>query len=209
MNASKKYFMILFCLLFITLVLPVKTTAQAEFLETYQPTLLPDSPLYFLKTWWENIQLFFTFKEQAKADLYLKLANKRLIEAQKLTEKGKIELAQKILNKFQERMEKAISKLEALKETDKKEILIEKLKENLSRQQAVLEKVYDKVAVEAKEAILQAQLKSRQGLENAILRIQGAHKLEEFKEKLKRERQERSLQKQKEFQETQKQIQYQ
>jgi hypothetical protein len=41
---------------------------------------LPDSPFYFLKTWKEQIQLFFTFDAEKKAKQYLHLAGVRLAE---------------------------------------------------------------------------------------------------------------------------------
>jgi len=161
-------------------------TSKLEVINDYQPTLLPDSSLYFLKTWWENLQMFFTFNSVAKANLELKLANKRLVEAEKLIEKGKIDLAQRLLEKFQARIEKAIQRTEELKNQgqDVSE-LVAKLAANSARQQEVLAKVYNQVPTQAQEAILKAMEKSATGLSNAIENIQGLHKKQEFKKEIK------------------------
>ena len=50
--------------------------------------LLPDSPFYFLKTWKEKIQIFFTFGAENKARQFMHLAEVRLAEYQKMMENG-------------------------------------------------------------------------------------------------------------------------
>lgn len=161
-------------------------TSKIEVLDDYNPTLLPDSPFYFLKTWLEKIQELLTISSVSKAELYLKLANKRLVEAQKLMEKGKEDLAQKLLQKFEDRIQKAISKAEEAKGEGKDvEELITRLTANSVRQQEVLAKVYDKVSEQAQEAILKAMEKSSRGLANAVQNVQGIHKKQEFENKLK------------------------
>ena len=162
-----------------------KADSEVEVLDTYNPSLLPDSPFYFLKTWFEGIQKFITLNPTSKAELQLKLANKRLIEAQKLAEKGKTELAQKLLDKFRERIEKATKKTEKAKDKGKNvDELVAKLQANSLRQQEVLLKVYEKVPTEARDSILNAMENSKKGLLNAINNVQGIHKKEEFEKKV-------------------------
>jgi hypothetical protein len=59
-------------------------TIEAEDLEISEPNILPDSPFYFLKNWGRSIQSFFAFNPVSKAELRLRFANDKLIEAKKL-----------------------------------------------------------------------------------------------------------------------------
>ena len=115
---------------------------------------------------------FFTFDNAKKVELATKLATKRVVEAKKLVEKGKTELAQKHLQKFQNRFQKALEKTEKVKEQGKNvEELVDKLKAHNIRHQKVLAEVYEKVPDQAKESILKAMENSAKGLENAIERV--------------------------------------
>ena len=64
------------------------------------------------------------------------------------------------------------------------EELIGRLKENHLRQQQVLAGVLEKVPEQAKGGVLNAIENSSFGLENAVERIQGEQKLEQFREEL-------------------------
>src|SRR3989344_5057371 len=79
--------------------------------ELPNPGTTPDSPLYFLKTWKESIQTFFTFGLENKAKQYLHLADVRLAEYQKMIDKGKTDIAQKTLDKYERQLYKAIQAL--------------------------------------------------------------------------------------------------
>jgi membrane-bound inhibitor of C-type lysozyme len=79
------------------------------------PGILPDSPFYFLKAWKETIQNFFTFGAENKAKQFLHLADVRLAEYQKMIEKGKTEIAQKTLDKYEKQLNHALQKIEELK----------------------------------------------------------------------------------------------
>lgn len=90
---------------------------QAEDLGIGEPRFLPDSFFYFLKNWARGIRLFFTFDSVAKADLRLKFANERIIEAKKLAEKKAppevirkaIENYEEELGKIKERIDKYVT----------------------------------------------------------------------------------------------------
>ena len=69
-------------LIAILLVAPL-TSAQ-----TPPPIILPDSPFYGLKIALENILMALTFNEQRKAEFGLRLAEKRLIEIQRVSLKN-------------------------------------------------------------------------------------------------------------------------
>ena len=80
-----------------------------------EPGILPDSDFYFLKIWKEKIQLFFTFRAENKAKLYLHLSEIRLVEYQKMIEQNKFEIAQQVLEKYQNQLNLALEKLEQIK----------------------------------------------------------------------------------------------
>ena len=122
------------------------------------PGILPDSPFYFLKTWKEAIQNFFTFSAENKAKQFLHLADVRLAEYQKMIEKEKTEIAQKTLNKYEKQLNHALQKVEELKNRneDTKDIS-QQLENNLNKHIEILQRNLQKVP----EAV-------KKGIENAI-----------------------------------------
>jgi len=99
----------------------------AEDLEVSDPKILPDSPFYFLKNIWRTIRSTFTFGAVNKAELRLKYANQRLIEAKKLAEKtNKEKLVEKTVEKYQEEMKKVKTQAERFKEKAKEDLKIDK-----------------------------------------------------------------------------------
>lgn len=154
--------------------------------EVSDPGILPDSPFYFVKSWGRTVRSFFAFNAQEKAKLALRFANEDVLAIKKLCDKGECQLAEKHCEKFQEQFQRTLQWMERAREEGKDvEALIEKLKENHLCQQQVLASVLEKVPEEAKEGILNAIENSSFGLENAIERIQGKHKMEQFREELK------------------------
>ncbi len=55
---------------------------------------------YFLENRKEKIQLFFTFDLRKKVEQYTKLSEERLAEYQRMLDKGKDEIAAKVLVKY-------------------------------------------------------------------------------------------------------------
>ncbi|MDP2874037.1 MAG: DUF5667 domain-containing protein [bacterium] len=161
--------------------------------DVYTPRLLPDSPWYFLKVWRDGLQLFLTSDPVKKLELKLTLANKRILEYQRVCE-----LSPKTCERFKEWPEKyakwmreAEGDLEKVKAAGKDvTALVAKLEENLARQQAVLERVYQLVPEAAKQAILQAKENSQKGLENAMEKVAGQGQGEKVREKLQKRLQE-------------------
>ena len=153
--------------------------------EVSDPGILPDSPFYFVKSWGRTIRSFFAFNSQKKAELALRFANEDALAIKELCDKGKCQLAEKHCEKFQEQFQRAVQRMERVREEGKDvEALIEKLKENHFRQQQVLASVLEKAPEQAEEGILNAIENSCFGLENAVERIQGKQKLEQFREEL-------------------------
>jgi len=120
--------------------------------------ILPDSPFYFLKTWKEQIQLFFTFGAERKAKQYLHLAEVRLAEYQKMIERGKLTIANRTLAKYQEQLSRALEKAEELesKNEDKAKEVSAKIQESISKHLQVLQDNIAKVPEAAKQRLQKA-----------------------------------------------------
>ena len=155
-----------------------------------EPGMLPDSPFYFLKSWSENIGTFFTFDDVAKAERFLDLSEKRLAEANALVDKGKLEVAEKTIERYQEQFNTALAKAEEAKakDFDTDEVLA-KASEATLKHQMVLADVYEKVPEQAKSAIERAMEKSMRGHEEALKAISG-QKREEAMQRVEEKRQE-------------------
>src|SRR3989338_10854438 len=106
---------IIFSLVATVFLLGAQNVLAEEIVPTSGVGTLPDSPFYIFKTLKESIQTFFTFGEENKAKQFLHLADVRLAEYQKMQEKGKTELAQKVLDKYEKQLGKAVAKVEELK----------------------------------------------------------------------------------------------
>lgn len=126
-------------------------------------SLTPDSPFYFLKSWKESIQLFFTFGAENKAKQYLHLAGVRVAEYQKMVEKGKTDLAQKTLEKYEEQLNKAVEKTNELKKKGKD---IESITEKSITNQAI-ESISKHVKI-LQENLQKVPEAAKKGIENAI-----------------------------------------
>lgn len=70
-------------------------------------TLLPDSPLYQLKTTWEAIQLFLSKTPEQKIEILIQISQTRLAEALQLHTKNNDQLAYKTLDEFSATINKA------------------------------------------------------------------------------------------------------
>lgn len=143
------------------------TNAAAEE-KPVEVTILPDSPWYSLKLLGEKIQETFTLRTEAKLQLMEKLGEKRAVEAQKLIEKGKPELAQKILDKYNQRLEK-IKKLIEEKGNrleNKLEKWEQKTKARFEHRNEVLQRVLEKAPEAAKPGLQRALENNQKSLEN-------------------------------------------
>lgn len=163
---------------------------QAQTNDLLEPGILPDSPFYFLKSWSEAIGTFFTFGEVAKAKRFVDLSEKRLAEANALVEKGKPEIAEKAVGRYQEYLSRALTKAEEAKAKglDTDEVLV-KVAEATLKHQAVLADIYEKVPEQAKLAIERAMQAGMRGHEEALKAVSG-QKREEVIERVEQKRQE-------------------
>ncbi len=134
-----------------------------------KPGLTPDSSFYFLERITEGIGTFFTFGDLKKAERHALLAAERLAEAQAVVEKGKPELVEKILERYENQLVKALIRTEKAKTKGKNTNEVAKtITEATQKHLTVLEKVLEKVPEEAKPAIRHAMVVStKEGLETA------------------------------------------
>lgn len=141
----------------LSLLASVPIVALAKNASSSDSGLTPDSQFYFLKIWKENIQTFFIFNAEQKARQYLHLADVRMAEYEKMLEKGKTELAQKTLDKYEKQLSRAIQKVEELKNKgmDVKNVS-EKVATTTAKHIAVLERNLQKVPESAKKGLERA-----------------------------------------------------
>jgi len=156
------------------------TTNTAELLTVSEAELpsagiTPDNPFYFIKAWKESIQTFFTFGAENKARQFLRLADVRLAEYLKMTEKGdpstssgqkKLKIAAKTFEKYKSQLDLALEK------SGDQRAISEKVLKHQEALRDVLEKVPEMArsgvekAIEAsKEAELKIKYKNRRGIE--------------------------------------------
>ena len=159
---------------------PVVLAQETEFPD---PGLTPDSPFYFLETIIEEIGTFFTFGDLKKAERYATLAAERLVEAKAVVEKGKPELVEKTLERYEMQLQNSIARAEKAqakgKNTEKVMAMVGKA---TSKHLEVLAEVYEKVPEEAKPAVENAMEASLKGHEKAVESLKARNALGEIPE---------------------------
>ncbi|MBM3250828.1 MAG: hypothetical protein FJZ07_01125 [Candidatus Nealsonbacteria bacterium] len=141
--------------------------AQAS--ELPDPGMLPDSPFYFLKRLSEGIGTLFTFGDLAKAERHTQLASKRLAEAKALVEKGREDIGEKVLARYQEQLERALNKAQQAGVRGKSIVEVtEVVTETTVKHLSVLEEVLDRVPEQTRGAIERAREVSMTGQKSAL-----------------------------------------
>jgi len=122
----------------------------------------PDNKLYFLQQWKESIQTLFTFGTENKVKQFLHLADVRIQEYQKLNAENKLDIAQKVLHKFEKQLNNALQKISALKSVGKDtKDLSEQLNTKATKALEILQ-----------ENIYNVPEPAKPGLQNAIKNLQ-------------------------------------
>jgi cellobiose-specific phosphotransferase system component IIA len=125
-----------------------------------------------LETIAEAIGTFFTFGDLKKAERYAALAAERLSEARVMAERGKSELAEKTLERYEMQLEKSMAMVEKAQSkgqsTEKVMEVLVKVGKATSVHLEVLAEVYEKVPEQAKPAIENAMKASIKGHEKAV-----------------------------------------
>lgn len=141
-----------------------QTTSETEItsqdLGVSNPSLLPDSRWYFIKSWKEKLQSTFTFGQVKKAELNLRLASERLLETRKLTEKANNpQILEKATELYSKQVEKINKNIDKFKDTATSSPVISKFLDKFVRLQIlhtqILEKLELKVPTSTMEKIRQ------------------------------------------------------
>ena len=141
----------------------------AESPELPDPGLTPDSPFYFLERIAEEIGNFFTFGDLKKAERYTTLAAERLAEAKAVAEKGKSELVEKTLERYEMQLQNSIIRAKkAQNKGENAEEVMTRVGLATQKHLEVLAEVYEKVPEQAKPAIENAMEVSLKGHEKAV-----------------------------------------
>ncbi|MFA6307900.1 MAG: DUF5667 domain-containing protein [Patescibacteria group bacterium] len=128
------------------------------------PSALPGEFKYNWQLFKENINLFFTFKSEEKIAKLEEISNRRLIEAQKLSEIGTANAASRVeeaLKRYEQAREKIAIRLEENPEL--KERLLEKFDANQLKHQQVLSTVTEKL----RNKISQTDLEKLENIKHA------------------------------------------
>lgn len=150
-----------------------------------EPTILPTSPLYFLKNVSRFFQSALTFNPVKEADLSLKFANEKLLEAKKLARREEISegVLKNALENYNREMERIREWLETMTgKTPAVEIFLDKLIDSGIKQQKILDKISGDFQP-AKEAVEQTKERSLETIAAIPLKIETA---EEFGQRLER-----------------------
>lgn len=136
-------------------------------LETGDPSLLPDSPFYFIKNWTRGIQSFFTFDKAKKAELKLKFSSEKMAEAQKLFEKNKMEKAVEAVRSSNADMERAKEVLGQMENNSQADKILEKMAQKTISHQKFFDVLQSRFLLpnqntftELKEAMISSYLSS-------------------------------------------------
>jgi len=170
---------------------------QPQDLGVSEPRLLPDSPFYFLKNWGREIRSFFTFNPIKRAELRMKFANEKLMEAKKIVEKGKDpdgHLTKKALENYQEEVDKLKTQSEKIKEKVKENPEVDKFLNKFIHQQTLhqklLQRLETQVPPQAIEKIEEARERHLERFKDVMLKLEDreekiTEKLDEILEKQK------------------------
>ena len=102
------------------------------------PGLLPDSPLYAIKSIRDSLVMLVTQGDLEKAKIYLELSDKEIAMADPLAKKGKIKLAVKMITESQESFTKVVSHVEKAEASKEKTDFISEIKKaNLKHREAM------------------------------------------------------------------------
>ena len=170
---------------------------KASDLGVGNPSILPNSYFYFLKNWKRGIQNLITRDPLKKAELKLKIANEKLIEAKELViRKNTPEIVEKALENYQKELDQIEEKVGKIKEkkSAKVEQFLDKFIDNQIKHSRLIDGLEKKLAEanlsrinELKEKIAEKissvplKIENPENLEKRITRIMEKQKGSEFK----------------------------
>lgn len=161
---------------------------QAKDLGVTEPTILPTSPFYFLKSLSRNIQSLITLDPVKKAELKEKFANEKLIEAKKVIESGATKQAiEKAINNYQKEtseVQKAVEKIKTTAETSVQTgKFLDKFIQQQTLQQQILQKLETQVPTSTLEKIKEAREQHLEKFGQVMTKLEDKAKIQERLEK--------------------------
>lgn len=173
----------------------VEEQVTAADLGVEEPTVLPtDGFGYFFKNLGRAIQTTLTFNTEKKAELQLKIANERLLEAKQVAEANPDDakaqaIVEKSLEKYQQMMDKVQARIETLKEknAERAEKMLDKIADHQLKQQQVLEKIeakYENLTDEQKQKLEAIKEKNLEKFGKFLERVEASQ--EKIKERLEK-----------------------
>lgn len=137
---------------------------------------LPGQPLYKVKIISENIQLGLVPKKEEKARLYLKFAEKRLEEVEKLQENNaSVDLITGTLNTYKEYYDKAIGALGKVEsQTEEVKSVAQDLKDQADKRKKIIDKVLEKLPEDKKEEVKGIAEDANKSSQDTVSRIENA-----------------------------------
>ncbi len=140
----------------------------AESLGIQEPTVLPDSPFYFLKNLGRTIQSAVTFNAVKKAELREKFANEKLIELKKVAEKTQnAKAVEKATENYRKEVENVKKATERIKETAQENTRVGQFLDKFIQQQTLHQRILEKLETQVSTTTMAKIQEAReQHLEN-------------------------------------------
>ena len=116
--------------------------------------ILPDSPLYFLDTFKQNIRLFLAFSPEQKAEVHATIAGERIAELRYMVAKNNEKGIDRALTGVTDHLEKSSEQLEAAElKGENVTTLAQTLNEDIKSKRGLLEELEDTSTGELKEKV--------------------------------------------------------
>src|SRR3989344_2037747 len=144
---------------------PVSTSAQTN----TGPT--PGTFWYGIATTFENVNLFFTFNSEKKAEKALGYAERRLAQAKTAAESENSKAVETALADYEAKIALASESSRKMRDIERAEKLFTSIADNTSKHQETLSEILERVPEEARAAISRAIEASKRGQEEATRQI--------------------------------------
>lgn len=109
--------------------------------------------LYFVKLLRDRIAEMLTFGNEKKTGVELRIATKRLLEAEKLSKTGKADLFRNTLSKFNTKLASAYDRIMKTKDSDTFPELIDEMEQNIQKYQIILNQLVNNTPDSGKKSV--------------------------------------------------------
>lgn len=149
----------------------------ANDLEVEEPSILPNSPFYFLKEGWRKAREVFTFNNLRKIELKEKFSAERLVELRKMAAQGVgAGIIEKATDNYQREKEQIRVRVMALEQNAEQNQEINAFMEKFTHQQIlhqqILEKLGTQVPAEVRERIQEQREEHLNQFKEVMLKLE-------------------------------------